>query len=111
METYIIKKSEIEAMEGLQKTHFLNKNAQRVNKSLGDLTGLTGLGFHIIEVPPGKNSPSSGFCGAMAPGKTAKNCQSPPTQQRKQRRSALSCQLKIGVCFLGFSNLHFFTRT
>ncbi|USG61412.1 cupin domain-containing protein [Sneathiella marina] len=56
MDTYIIKKTEIEAMEGLQKTHFLNENAQRTNKSLGDLTGLTGFGFHIIEVPPGKSS-------------------------------------------------------
>ena len=52
-ETYIIRRSEIEAMGGLQKTHFLNPNARRVNKSLGDLTGLTGLGFHIIEVEPG----------------------------------------------------------
>ncbi|MBO6551135.1 MAG: cupin domain-containing protein [Rhizobiales bacterium] len=50
---YIISKSEIEEMAGLEKTHFLNENAKRVNKSLGDLTGLTGLGFHIIEVPVG----------------------------------------------------------
>jgi uncharacterized cupin superfamily protein len=56
METYIIEKSEIESLEGLKKTHFLNKNAKRTNKSLGDLTGLTGFGFHIIEVPPGKES-------------------------------------------------------
>lgn len=56
METYIIEKSEIESLEGLKKTHFLNKNAKRINKSLGDLTGLTGFGFHIIEVPPGKES-------------------------------------------------------
>lgn len=40
-------------MEGTDKTHFLNTNAKRVNKSLGDLTGLSGLGFHIIEVQPG----------------------------------------------------------
>lgn len=53
---YIVKKAEIEAMEGLFKQHFLNPNAQRVNKSLGDLTGLNGFGFHIIEVPPGKES-------------------------------------------------------
>jgi len=43
-------------MAGLEKSHFLNKDAQRSNKSLGDLTGLTGLGFHLIEVPPGKSS-------------------------------------------------------
>ena len=52
-EKYLLKREEIEAMQGLAKTHFLNPNAQRVNKSLGDVTGLTGLGFHIIEVEPG----------------------------------------------------------
>lgn len=56
MSKYIIRKSEIENMEGVFKQHFLNPDAQRINKSLGDLTGLTGLGFHIIEVPPGKAS-------------------------------------------------------
>lgn len=44
---------DISAMDGTAKTHFLNPNAQRVNKSLGDACGLTGLGFHIIEVQPG----------------------------------------------------------
>ena len=50
---YLVTAEEIAAMEGLDKTHFLNPNAVRINKSLGDLTGLTGLGFHIIEVQPG----------------------------------------------------------
>ena len=50
---YIIKSDAIAAMPGLDKTHFLNLNAKRVNKSLGDLTGLTGFGSHIIEVEPG----------------------------------------------------------
>lgn len=50
---YLIKKDEIAAMEGVEKTHFLNENARRVNKSLGDAAGLTGLGFHLIEVAPG----------------------------------------------------------
>jgi uncharacterized cupin superfamily protein len=53
---YILTRAEIDAMPGLNKTHFLNDNAKRVNKSLGDETGLTGLGFHIIEVPPGCES-------------------------------------------------------
>jgi uncharacterized cupin superfamily protein len=53
MHEYLITKEEIDTYEGIKKTHFLNKNAQRVNKSLGDLTGLTGIGFHIIEVQPG----------------------------------------------------------
>lgn len=53
---YLVRAVEIAAMEGLAKTHFLNPNAQRVNKSLGDLTGLTGLGFHLIEVAPGHDT-------------------------------------------------------
>ena len=56
MKAYVIKKSEIDGMAGAEKTHFLNDNAKRTNKSLGDLTGLPGLGFHIIEVPPGCES-------------------------------------------------------
>ena len=56
MSKYIVKKSEIDSMDGLVKVHFLNPNAQRTNKSLGDLTGLTGLGFHVIEIAPGKES-------------------------------------------------------
>ncbi|WP_407496123.1 cupin domain-containing protein [Pseudooceanicola sp. MF1-13] len=55
-DTYLVKAADIAAMEGLPKVHFLNDNARRVNKSLGDLTGLTGFGFHLIEVPPGCES-------------------------------------------------------
>ena len=50
---YLVTGDEIEAMDGLSKTHFLNDRARRVNKSLGDATGITGFGFHIIEVEPG----------------------------------------------------------
>jgi uncharacterized cupin superfamily protein len=50
---YLISGGEIAGMDGLNKTHFLNPNAQRINKSLGDLAGLTGFGFHLIEVEPG----------------------------------------------------------
>lgn len=56
MDKYLVSKEEIEEYKGLTKTHFLNDNAVRVNKSLGDLTGLTGIGFHIIEVQPGAES-------------------------------------------------------
>ncbi len=52
-ETYLLTAEEIAAMEGLSKAHFLNDNARRINKSLGDATGLTGLGIHLIEVEPG----------------------------------------------------------
>lgn len=55
-DTYLIKAAEIDAMEGTDKVHLLNENAKRVNKSLGDMTGLTGLGFHIIEIEPGHDS-------------------------------------------------------
>ena|GEM_PF-1926733 len=51
MNPYVIKKSEIDAMAGTPKTHFLNENTQRINKSLGDLTGLTGLVWWIRSSP------------------------------------------------------------
>ena len=50
---YLITRAQIDAMAGEQKTHFLNENARRLNKSLGDAAGLTGFGFHLIEVAPG----------------------------------------------------------
>lgn len=52
-EPYLLTSEAIAAMEGLTKTHFQNPNAKRINKSLGDATGLTGLGIHLIEVAPG----------------------------------------------------------
>ena len=45
--------AEIAAMDALAKTHFLNPRARRSNKSLGDATGLTGIGVHLIEIAPG----------------------------------------------------------
>lgn len=56
VEKYILTKEEIEEYQGIHKTHFLNNNAKRINKSLGDLTGLSGIGFHIIEIEPGFES-------------------------------------------------------
>ncbi len=50
---YHLSAKAIAAMDGLAKTHFLNENAKRINKSLGDATGLTNLGIHLIEVEPG----------------------------------------------------------
>ncbi|PYG32480.1 cupin domain-containing protein [Pelagimonas varians] len=55
-DTYLVTRAEIEQLEGAPKAHFLNPNAQCVNKSLGDLTGLTGFGFHIMEVQPGRDT-------------------------------------------------------
>ncbi|WP_104402215.1 cupin domain-containing protein [Vibrio penaeicida] len=56
MKNGLIKKQEIEQLKGTDKTHFLNKNAKRTNKSLGDLAGIKGFGFHIIEIQPGFES-------------------------------------------------------
>lgn len=56
MDKYLLTKEEINAYEGVAKTHFLNETAKRINKSLGDLTGLSGFGFHVIEVDPGYES-------------------------------------------------------
>lgn len=55
-DTYLLTRADIDAMPGVHKTHFLNPNAQRVNKSLGDAAGLTGFGFHLIEVQPGHDT-------------------------------------------------------
>ena len=52
-DSYLLTAAAIAAMPGLDKTHFLNPNARRINRSLGDETGLTGLGVHLIEVAPG----------------------------------------------------------
>jgi uncharacterized cupin superfamily protein len=60
-EKYVLKKEEIIAIEGQNKTHFLNANAQCTNKSLGDQVGLTGFGFHIMEVQPGHESTEHHF--------------------------------------------------
>ncbi len=56
MDKYILKREEIAAFDGVEKVHFLNDNARRRNKSLGDLTGLTGIGVHLIEIEPGQES-------------------------------------------------------
>ncbi len=56
MDKYLLSKAEIDAMPGTEKTHFLNDSAKRLNKSLGDQTGLRNLGFHLIEVSPGDDS-------------------------------------------------------
>ena len=56
MKGYLLRKADIDAFEGTPKTHFLNPDAQRINKSLGDHTGLNNIGFHLIEIAPGKYS-------------------------------------------------------
>lgn len=43
----------IAAMTAVQRTHFLNPNAVRGNKAIGDAAGLQNLGVHLITVQPG----------------------------------------------------------
>ncbi len=52
----IIKAAEIEAMPVEKKIHFLNPDAVRDNKSLGDFVGLKNIGVHMVSVEPGKES-------------------------------------------------------
>ncbi len=52
----LLSASTIASMPGTQKAHFLNSEARRLNKSLGDATGLQRLGIHWVEVPPGSLS-------------------------------------------------------
>ncbi len=54
--TMYLSAKDIANMEGGQHTHFLNPNAVRVNKSLGDAVGLQNLGVHWISVAPGHRS-------------------------------------------------------
>lgn len=57
----LLKKSDIDAMPGEYKIHFLNANAQRLNKSLGDATGMKSLGIHLITIQPGHDSTEHHF--------------------------------------------------
>ena len=47
---------DIEQLEGVEKHHFLNPEAFRTSKSLGDAVGLRNLGVHQISVPVGSYS-------------------------------------------------------
>lgn len=52
----LLKADDIEKMAGERKVHFLNPNAVRINKSLGDAIGLNHIGVHIIYVEPGNDA-------------------------------------------------------
>jgi uncharacterized cupin superfamily protein len=47
---------DIEAMSAVTSVHTLNSNAVRLRKTVGDVTGLTQLGAHIITLMPGHES-------------------------------------------------------
>lgn len=54
--TLLLKAADIETMPDEHKMHFLNPNAVRINKSLGDAVGLNHIGVHIIYVEPGRET-------------------------------------------------------
>lgn len=56
MEVMYLSANEIEQLEGVEKQHFLNPEALRINKSLGDAVGLRNLGVHQVLVPAGHYS-------------------------------------------------------
>jgi len=53
---FLLTAAQIAAMAGERKTHFLNPNAVRTNKSLGDAVGLGQIGVHMIYVEPGRDT-------------------------------------------------------
>lgn len=55
-EAYLVTAAQIAAASGKSKTHFMNANARRTNKDLGALTGLKGIGFHMVELEPGRDA-------------------------------------------------------
>ena len=46
----------IAEMAGQKKVHFLNDNAVRLNKSIGEAVGLENIGVHLVTVEPGHYS-------------------------------------------------------
>jgi len=52
----ILTRNVIEQMQGEHKTHFLNPNAVRLNKSLGDAVGLKNIGVHLVHIEPEKEA-------------------------------------------------------
>lgn len=53
---FLLTATDIEKMPAEYKVHFLNPNAVRINKSLGDAVGLNHIGVHIIHVEPGRDT-------------------------------------------------------
>jgi len=52
----LVKAADIDEMDATRSVHSLNPNAIRLKKSVGDITGLTQLGAHIITLMPGHES-------------------------------------------------------
>lgn len=54
--SHLLKSSDIEAIEATEKVHFLNPQAIRHTKSLGDALGMSRIGVHLVRVEPGKET-------------------------------------------------------
>ncbi|MEM5450770.1 MULTISPECIES: cupin domain-containing protein [Paraburkholderia] len=52
----LLKAADIEAMTPQRSVHPLNEKAIRLKKSLGDITGITQFGFHLVTLMPGHES-------------------------------------------------------
>ena len=52
----IVTRTEIAKMAGQGNRHFLNRDARHLQKPLGEIAGLSKLGFHLIGVPIGSAS-------------------------------------------------------
>lgn len=53
MKKHILKATEIESLPESKNVHQFNDRAIRHTRSLGDLVGLTSIGFHLVRVEPG----------------------------------------------------------
>lgn len=52
----VLKRKDIDMMKGERTVHFLNPEAERIRKSIGDMVGLNHIGVHLIYVEPGKET-------------------------------------------------------
>jgi len=57
----ILRASDIAAMKGVASAHPVSDAVTRITKSLGDPTGLTGIGISIFETAPGADSTAFHF--------------------------------------------------
>lgn len=55
-DTYYLSSEKISELPNKLRTHFLNENAQRRERSLGKATGMEEVDFSIIEIYPGDES-------------------------------------------------------
>jgi len=55
-DTYYLSSEKISELPNKLRTHFLNENAQRRERSLGQATGMQEVDFSIIEIYPGDES-------------------------------------------------------